>query len=254
MFLNSDDDEMSHSSSIGSIGPPTPRPRAATAVDMKAAPYGFYVTMTPINTSTISVSSAYTSKSNCIISFIQPTPPKKPPRRNFSVSPTHMMMTNYVDGGVMMDPPPIGNATASYEYLYLARTGGGGGNTPLRTALGPNADEYVQMMAIAGAQPQSGAFDTTKVVPKSYNPNRKLRRTRDHYEHFTIERATTTTATFSEDKNAMLSSSPPPPPSTTPMSPSQYQQPPTPEHPPPSAQQAERCIAERIRPLSQVCE
>lgn len=40
--------------------------------------------------------------------------------------------------------------------------------------------------------------------------------------------------------------------SNCPLSPTHYQQPPTPEHPPPTAQQAERSIHERIRPLSQV--
>lgn len=40
----------------------------------------------------------------------------------------------------------------------------------------------------------------------------------------------------------------------TPLSPTHYVQPPTPEHPPPNALQAERCIHERIRPLSQVGE
>lgn len=39
-----------------------------------------------------------------------------------------------------------------------------------------------------------------------------------------------------------------------PMSPSNYKQPPTPEHPPPNAMQAEKCILDRIRPLSQVSE
>lgn len=37
-----------------------------------------------------------------------------------------------------------------------------------------------------------------------------------------------------------------------PLSPTHYEQPPTPDHPPPSARQAENCIHERIRPLSQV--
>lgn len=41
--------------------------------------------------------------------------------------------------------------------------------------------------------------------------------------------------------------------SSWPLSPTHYQQPPTPDHPPPTAQQAERSIHERIRPLSQVC-
>jgi hypothetical protein len=39
--------------------------------------------------------------------------------------------------------------------------------------------------------------------------------------------------------------------SMTPLSPTHYQQPPTPEHPPPPPHLAEKCIHERIRPLSQ---
>jgi ankyrin repeat and SAM domain-containing protein 1 len=39
--------------------------------------------------------------------------------------------------------------------------------------------------------------------------------------------------------------------SLTPLSPTHYQQPPTPEHPPPAPHLAEKCIHERIRPLSQ---
>ncbi|XP_046394168.1 uncharacterized protein LOC124161944 isoform X2 [Ischnura elegans] len=44
---------------------------------------------------------------------VSPTPPKKPPRRNLSVSPTHPQLGEC--GGV------------AYEYLFLARSGGGHG-------------------------------------------------------------------------------------------------------------------------------
>lgn len=45
-------------------------------------------------------------------SNLQPTPPKKPPRRNLSVSPTHLQSQMSISPG-------------NYEYLFLARTGGG---------------------------------------------------------------------------------------------------------------------------------
>lgn len=43
-------------------------------------------------------------------------------------------------------------------------------------------------------------------------------------------------------------------PNEPPLSPTHYPQPSTPEHAPPSAEQAERYIHERMRPLSQVSE
>lgn len=66
-----------------------------------------------------------------------------------------------------------------------------------------------------------------------------------------FSRATITTREHIPSTDATYNNSPTP---TPPMSPSNYQQPPTPEHPPPNALQAEKCIHERIRPLSQVCE
>lgn len=46
--------------------------------------------------------------------FFQPTPPKKPPRRNISISPTHAQpMSMSVDG--------VSNN--AYEYLFLAHSG-----------------------------------------------------------------------------------------------------------------------------------
>lgn len=43
-------------------------------------------------------------------------------------------------------------------------------------------------------------------------------------------------------------------PKSPPLSPTHYPQPSTPEHAPPSAEQAERYIHDRIRPLSQVSD
>lgn len=56
---------------------------------------------------------------------LQPTPPKKPPRRNLSVSPTHVdsfqsMMSTSMDSGSEMSRTP---RTGAYEYLFLARSG-----------------------------------------------------------------------------------------------------------------------------------
>lgn len=55
----------------------------------------------------------------------QPTPPKKPPRRNLSVSPTHLdsyqnMMSTSMDSGSELSKTP---RTGAYEYLFLARSG-----------------------------------------------------------------------------------------------------------------------------------
>lgn len=46
----------------------------------------------------------------------QPTPPKKPPRRNLSVSPTHLQTQMSLSADSSVGP-------SNYEYLFLARTG-----------------------------------------------------------------------------------------------------------------------------------
>lgn len=219
----------SPTSSVGSLGPPSPRPRAATADTP-----GFYVTMAPIN-----------------LSKVSPTPPKKPPRRNLSVSPTHLqpqslMSTSVDSGGVNRNP-----RAAAYEYLFLARSGKGNnvemdenGQNKSTTRVG-SVDQYVQMNPpqVPQAQPRHtiklANYENTTL--RSYNPNRRLRRNRDNYENYSINN----TQVHVKSPSDQLSRA------TTPLSPTHYQQPPTPEHPPPSAVQAENIIHERIRPLSQ---
>lgn len=47
---------------------------------------------------------------------MQPTPPKKPPRRNLSVSPTHLQSQMSLSADCHIGP-------SNYEYLFLARSG-----------------------------------------------------------------------------------------------------------------------------------
>lgn len=48
--------------------------------------------------------------------YFQPTPPKKPPRRNLSVSPTHLQTQMSLSADCTLGP-------SNYEYLFLARSG-----------------------------------------------------------------------------------------------------------------------------------
>nr|XP_018918082.1 PREDICTED: ankyrin repeat and SAM domain-containing protein 1A [Bemisia tabaci] len=72
-------------------------------------PDGNYLPMTPSPASQQLPSPSAGSNSK-----ISPTPPKKPPRRNLSVSPTHFTPQAM---SVPAEPP------GSYEYLFLARSG-----------------------------------------------------------------------------------------------------------------------------------
>lgn len=67
--------------------------------------------------------------------FLQPTPPKKPPRRNLSVSPTHL------SPNVSLPSP------SAYEYLYLARSGDEmtSNRKPEMLRRGKSADQYEVM-------------------------------------------------------------------------------------------------------------
>ncbi|CAB3359795.1 Hypothetical predicted protein [Cloeon dipterum] len=60
---------------------------------------------------------------------VSPTPPKKPPRRNLSVSPTHNNEKNY--------------ACSNYEYLFMARSGSASDDKSLRR--GRSTDQYIEM-------------------------------------------------------------------------------------------------------------
>ncbi|KAJ6643933.1 Ankyrin repeat and sterile alpha motif domain-containing protein 1B, partial [Pseudolycoriella hygida] len=215
---DSQPDGTSPSSSMGSLGPPSPstRPRSATAETP-----GYYVAMSPLNRK------------------LSPTPPKKPPRRNLSVSPTHLdgyqsMMSTSMDSGSEMNKTP---KTGAYEYLFLARSGAKS-HSDLDEFRGKHTsvtEQYVKMSPPRQNQPSNKP--PVEAAFRSYNPNRKLRRNRDNY--FSMDRSVVNAS----EKNSSSG--------YIPMSPSNYKQPPTPEHPPPNAMQAEKCILDRIRPLSQ---
>ncbi|XP_047122200.1 ankyrin repeat and SAM domain-containing protein 1A-like [Schistocerca piceifrons] len=204
---------------------------------------------------------------------VSPTPPKKPPRRNLSVSPTHAtppaLMSLSADSGGCRAPQGH-----NYEYLYLARSGRSHGD--LRR--GRSADQYVDMRPpvalLATSAHEAGAGGLPLL--RAQNPRRKLRRSH-HYENYeppaTAAAPVTVYAGGGRGRlpagstfvsNAYITLRPSQEslvdagaeaagarPVQTPLSPTHYQQPPTPDHPPPSALQAERSIHERIRPLSQ---
>ncbi|KAL6419924.1 hypothetical protein ACFW04_005558 [Cataglyphis niger] len=97
-------DQLSVSSS-SSVGGPSPRDRRCLPNDSSAA--GIYLPMAPLS------SSIHSPASN---SKVSPTPPKKPPRRNLSVSPTHLQTQMSLSADSSVGP-------SNYEYLFLARSG-----------------------------------------------------------------------------------------------------------------------------------
>ncbi|XP_032687135.1 ankyrin repeat and SAM domain-containing protein 1A-like isoform X2 [Odontomachus brunneus] len=97
-------DQLSVSSS-SSVGGPSPRDRRCLPNDSSAA--GIYLPMAPLS------SSLHSPASN---SKVSPTPPKKPPRRNLSVSPTHLQTQMSLSADSSVGP-------SNYEYLFLARSG-----------------------------------------------------------------------------------------------------------------------------------
>lgn len=148
------------------------------------------------------------------INTFQPTPPKKPPRRNLSASPTHLMSAS-MDGDMMLHSGSP--RSTAYEYMFLARTGsdnsaehpmqngfrGGVGGTSGDSENGEgignhygskgraaSVDQYVHM-SLTHPQPAPrmlvGTAMSTDQQIRSYNPNRKLRRNRENYDVFTLE-------------------------------------------------------------------
>ncbi|XP_018054947.1 PREDICTED: uncharacterized protein LOC108691615 [Atta colombica] len=97
-------DQLSVSSS-SSVGGPSPRDRRCLPNDSSAA--GIYLPMAPLS------SSLHSPASN---NKVSPTPPKKPPRRNLSVSPTHLQTQMSLSADSSVGP-------SNYEYLFLARSG-----------------------------------------------------------------------------------------------------------------------------------
>ncbi|KAL4713431.1 hypothetical protein ACJJTC_010416 [Scirpophaga incertulas] len=213
-------------------------------------------------------------------SKVSPTPPKKPPRRNLSVSPTHANSpssgysyelrpharsqddlddiqgaTHYLKHGRSIDQYVDGKLSYSeYEDNH---------NSP-RIAPVPNPRPSLKIRS----QPVAITATYENVVIKEQNPRRKLRRNNfaPQYENFE-PRMNDRVRKYSHQERSSLESllddqsmnSPSDceryydgPRIEIPLSPSHYDQPPTPDHPPPSAKQAENSIHERIRPLSQL--
>lgn len=188
------------------------------------------------------------------------TPPKKPPRRNFSLSPTYLqdntMMSISFDC-VEDRHHKRDKVRSAYEYLYLSQSGDGGGGHQNKK-LSPNnhdtKDQYVLMSSPqgntvnssdGGGGPSPAFYENFTTGMRVLNPNRKLKRNKNRtYEEFTLGNKTKTLVSYvvvdNEKENSYI-----------PMSPTNYTQPPTPEHPPPTPIQAETIIHDVIRPLSQ---
>lgn len=148
-------------------------------------------------------------------SKVSPTPPKKPPRRNISISPTHAQpMSMSVDG--------VSNS--AYEYLFLAHSGTRSqgnlndfekDNRRERLTHGRSMDQYVEMnvfnIALDDEPPErprselqrgkSEDLDSRKkqepiaitsvyenILIKQQNPRRKLRRNPEVYEEYDFRR------------------------------------------------------------------
>jgi hypothetical protein len=204
--------------------------------------------------------------------LVQPTPPKKPPRRNLSVSPTH--------GGE-------GGGVSNYEYLFLARSGRNRDSSQyvdMRPRQGlplqPAGEEVLLLDEVTPRHRRSdsaGEESMRELEPQPterrhttigqyenvnrahHYPRRKLRRPNEpgggtgetfvSSAYIRLRPSQENMMEASGDaaaKKKKLQQRP------TPLSPTHYQQPPTPDHPPPSAMDAERSIHDRIRPLSQV--
>ncbi|XP_076249080.1 ankyrin repeat and SAM domain-containing protein 1A isoform X2 [Calliopsis andreniformis] len=267
-------DQLSVSSS-SSVGGPSPRDRRCLPNDSTAA--GIYLPMAPLS------SSLHSPASN---NKVSPTPPKKPPRRNLSVSPTHLQTQM--------------SLSANYEYLYMARSGYiDHEQLQKRREQLRHVDQYVDMKSRVqdGEDRRDGSVEPVAITSiyenrpiKTLNPRRKLRRhTFDTYEPESspcvdkspcsepdaiIQEQTYVSNAFLTLKSSQESlldekrdgsdeqQGPEGREATDkrlkrvqmmlPTSPTHYAQPPTPDHPPPSAMQAEKSIHERIRPLSQV--
>ncbi|XP_063831901.1 uncharacterized protein LOC135081098 isoform X2 [Ostrinia nubilalis] len=214
-------------------------------------------------------------------SKVSPTPPKKPPRRNLSVSPTH---ANSPSSGYSYELRPharsqddLDDIQGAKHYLKHGRSVDqyvdgklsyseyeDNHNSP-RIAPVPNPRPSLKNRS----QPVAITAMYENVVIKEQNPRRKLRRNNfgPQYENYEPRMNDNRVKKYSNQEKSSLESllddqsmnSPSDceryyvgPRVEVPLSPSHYEQPPTPDHPPPSAKQAENSIHERIRPLSQL--
>ncbi|XP_024944118.1 uncharacterized protein LOC107271110 isoform X2 [Cephus cinctus] len=183
-----DSDQLSVSSS-SSIGGPSPRERRCLPSDPTAA--GIYLPMAPLS------SSLHSPASN---SKVSPTPPKKPPRRNLSVSPTHLQTQMSLSADCSLGP-------SNYEYLFLARSGARSHidleqlqnrRDNLRHAT-RSVDQYVDMKAryASSRDPRERDAEPVAITSiyenrpiKTQNPRRKLRRHCERaYENYDLEKS-----------------------------------------------------------------
>ncbi|XP_011867633.1 PREDICTED: ankyrin repeat and SAM domain-containing protein 1A-like isoform X2 [Vollenhovia emeryi] len=174
-------DQLSVSSS-SSVGGPSPRDRRCLPNDSSAA--GIYLPMAPLS------SSLHSPASN---NKVSPTPPKKPPRRNLSVSPTHLQTQMSLSADSSVGP-------SNYEYLFLARSGARSHidleqlqkrRDQLRHVT-RSVDQYVEMKSRlvgtdekreSGVEPVAITSIYENRPMKMLNPRRKLRRhAYDNYE------------------------------------------------------------------------
>ncbi|CAL7945107.1 unnamed protein product [Xylocopa violacea] len=167
-------DQLSVSSS-SSVGGPSPRDRRCLPNDSSAA--GIYLPMAPLS------SSLHSPASN---SKVSPTPPKKPPRRNLSVSPTHLQTQMSLSADCSLGP-------SNYEYLFMARSGARSHidleqlqkrREQLRHVT-RSVDQYVEMKSRVpdGEERREANVEPVAITSiyenrpiKTLNPRRKLRR------------------------------------------------------------------------------
>ncbi|XP_030020302.1 uncharacterized protein LOC115440138 isoform X3 [Manduca sexta] len=231
----------------------------------------------------LSVSSAASSCAplhlhNQEYSKVSPTPPKKPPRRNLSVSPTHANSPSY---GYSYELRPharsqddLDDIQGAKHYLKLGRSVDHYVESKLSYSEYEENHNSPRVIPIPNprpslkqrSQPVAITAMYENVVIKEQNPRRKLRRNNFLPGHEIETRMNDNRARkYSNQERSSLESllddqsmnSPSECDRFSdghrgiPLSPTHYEQPPTPDHPPPSARQAENSIHEKIRPLSQ---
>ncbi|XP_074108393.1 ankyrin repeat and sterile alpha motif domain-containing protein 1B isoform X5 [Cotesia typhae] len=186
-FTGRESDQLSVSSS-SSIGGPSPRDRRCLPNDSGIS--GIYLPMAPLS------SSLHSPASN---SKVSPTPPKKPPRRNLSVSPTHLQTQMSLSADCSLGP-------SNYEYLFLARSGARShiDLEQLQTRrdqlrhVTRSVDQYVDMKARysgpestnrrTGEEPVALTAVYGDRLIKLQNPRRKLRRHCERaYENYDVD-------------------------------------------------------------------
>ncbi|XP_072945261.1 uncharacterized protein [Epargyreus clarus] len=214
-------------------------------------------------------------------SKVSPTPPKKPPRRNLSVSPTH---ANSPSSGYSYElraharsQDDLDEIQGAKHYLKHGRSVDQYVDSKLSYSEYEENHNSPRVPPVPNPRPSLGLKNRSQpvaitamyenVVIKEQNPRRKLKRNfGPQYENFETRMAENRNRKYSHQEKSSLESllddqsmnSPSDceryydgPRVPIPLSPTHYEQPPTPDHPPPSAKQAENSIHERIRPLSQ---